>query len=142
MKKIIIAFFALIFFATNVFSSNLCPGEVMIIETYADENHIVFEYDDVMRIGSNEGRGMVDFYYDEDEAVVEVNVVPNPSDVLVYIVNLDTDEAAYDIAPAGSARLDIAISGSTGRYEVFYYAFGDVPAGFASVGSAGQFIVF
>ena len=142
MKKIIIAFFALIFFATNAFSNSGFPGEVIIIETYSDEMDVVFEQIDQMRIGSNEGRGMVDFYYDEDEAVVEVNVVPNPSDVLVYIVNLDTDEAAYDIAPAGSARLDIAISGSTGRYEVFYYAFGDVPAGFASVGSAGQFIVF
>ena len=104
MKKIIIAFFALIFFATNAFSNSGFPGEVIIIETYCDEMDIDFRENEVIRIGSNEGRGMVDFYYDEDEAVVEVNVVPNPSDVLVYIVNLDTDEAAYDIAPAGSAR--------------------------------------
>ncbi len=138
MKKIVIAVFALTCFVANAFSQPW-PGEVLIIDPYNDDT----EFDiGITYVGSNEGRGMVDFYYDEDEAVVEVNVVPNPSDVLVYILNLDTDEAAYDIAPAGSARLDIAISGSTGRYEVFYYAFGDVPAGFASVGSAGQFIVF
>jgi len=139
MKKIAIVFFALTIFVTNAFSGN--PGEVIIIETYADENHEVI-MDVTMRSGSTEGMALVDFYYDDFEPVVYVNVIPNPSDVVVYIINYDTNEVAYDIVPAGNAETDIAISGSTGRYEVFYYAPGDVPSGFASVGSAGQFIVY
>jgi len=140
MKKIVIVFFALTFFVTNAFSAGDYPVEVIILDIYRDEDAI--QVHEGMRSSSTEGMPLVDFYYDDFEPVVYVNVIPNPSDVVVYIINYDTNEVAYDIVPAGNAETDIAISGSTGRYEVFYYAPGDVPSGFASVGSAGQFIVY
>ncbi|MBR4408861.1 MAG: hypothetical protein IKT11_03970 [Bacteroidales bacterium] len=85
---------------------------------------------------------MIDFYNDGVTPVVYVDVVPSSSSVLVFIINLDTMEEFYDIAEAGDTAIDIDITGTQGRYEVFYSADGEVPTGYANMGHAGNFLIW
>ena len=85
---------------------------------------------------------LIDFYNDGVTPVVYVDVVPSSSSVLVFIINLDTMEEFYDIAEAGDTAIDIDITGTQGRYEVFYSADGEVPTGYANMGHAGNFNIW
>lgn len=85
---------------------------------------------------------LIDFYNDGVTPVVYVDVVPSSSSVLVFIINLDTMEEFYDIAEAGDTAIDIDITGTQGRYEVFYSADGEVPTGYANMGHAGNFLIW
>ena len=85
---------------------------------------------------------LIDFYNDGVTPVVFVDVVPSSSSVLVFIINLDTMEEFYDIAEAGDTAIDIDITGTQGRYEVFYSADGEVPTGYANMGHAGNFLIW
>ena len=85
---------------------------------------------------------LIEFYNDGVTPVVYVDVVPSSSSVLVFIINLDTMEEFYDIAEAGDTAIDIDITGTQGRYEVFYSADGEVPTGYANMGHAGNFNIW
>lgn len=85
---------------------------------------------------------LIEFYNDGVTPVVYVDVVPSSSSVLVFIINLDTMEEFYDIAEAGDTAIDIDITGTQGRYEVFYSADGEVPTGYANIGYAGNFNIW
>ena len=85
---------------------------------------------------------LIEFYNDGVTPVVYVDVVPSSSSVLVFIINLDTMEEFYDIASAGDTAIDIDITGTQGRYEVFYSADGEVPTGYANMGHAGNFNIW
>jgi hypothetical protein len=85
---------------------------------------------------------LIDFYNDGVTPVVYVDVVPSSSSVLVFIINLDTMEEFYDVAAAGETVVDIDITGTQGRYEVFYSADGEVPTGYANMGHAGNFNIW
>ena len=85
---------------------------------------------------------LIDFYNDGVTPVVYVDVVPSSSSVLVFIINLDTMEEFYDVAEAGDTAIDIDITGTQGRYEVFYSADGEVPTGYANMGHAGNFNIW
>lgn len=85
---------------------------------------------------------LIEFYNDGVTPVVYVDVVPSSSNVLVFIINLDTMEEFYDIAAAGETAIDIDITGTQGRYEVFYSADGEVPTGYANIGYAGNFNIW
>ena len=85
---------------------------------------------------------LIEFYNDGVTPVVYVDVVPSSSSVLVFIINLDTMEEFYDIAEAGDTAIDIDITGTQGRYEVFYSADGEVPTGYANMGHAGNFLIW
>lgn len=85
---------------------------------------------------------LIEFYNDGVTPVVYVDVVPSSSSVLVFIINLDTMEEFYDIAEAGDTAIDIDITGTQGRYEVFYSADGEVPTGYANMGYAGNFNIW
>lgn len=87
-------------------------------------------------------QSLIDFYNDGVTPVVYVDVVPSSSSVLVLIINLDTMEEFYDIAEAGDTAIDIDITGTQGRYEVFYSADGEVPTGYANMGHAGSFNIW
>ncbi len=87
-------------------------------------------------------QSLIDFYNDGVTPVVYVDVVPSSSSVLVFIINLDTMEEFYDIAEAGDTAIDIDITGTQGRYEVFYSADGEVPTGYANMGHAGNFNIW
>lgn len=87
-------------------------------------------------------QSLIDFYNDGVTPVVYVDVVPSSSSVLVLIINLDTMEEFYDIAEAGDTAIDIDITGTQGRYEVFYSADGEVPTGYANMGHAGNFNIW
>ena len=85
---------------------------------------------------------LIEFYNDGVTPGVYVDVVPSSSSVLVFIINLDTMEEFYDIAEAGDTAIDIDITGTQGRYEVFYSADGEVPTGYANMGHAGNFNIW
>ena len=58
---------------------------------------------------------LIEFYNDGVTPVVYVDVVPSSSNVLVFIINLDTMEEFYDVAAAGETVVDIDITGTSIR---------------------------
>jgi len=142
MKKIFIVALSLMLFAFSVSAGQRDPngpGEVIIIDSIGGDNNPI-SLEGSMR--SYQGQSLVEYYYDGYTPVVYVNIIPTSSNMIVCVVNHDTMEVFYDIAPAGSAEMDIAISGSAGRYEVIYYATGVVPVNYAQAGSLGYFMAY
>jgi len=133
MKRVLVFLAFLVCINFNAFSDG---GEVYLAGILLDEHR-------PYRTQSNGGTlPLVEFYNDGVTPVVYVDVVPSSSSVLVFIINLDTMEEFYDIAEAGDTAIDIDITGTQGRYEVFYSADGEVPTGYANIGYAGNFNIW